>query len=550
MIAGCAGQIEPGGGPIDREPPTVVATVPDSGAVRITEPAVELEFSKYVDRLTVQQSIFISPDVGPLEYDWSGTSVRIAFRDSLRPNRTYVVNVGTDVADVHARNKMAKGFSLAFSTGDSLDRGSISGRVFNDKPDGVMLFAYQLHGASGDTLNPTHTPPEYIQQTGKGGDYELSHLAWGTYRIIAVRDEYKNKFYDRQVDAYGTWRSDVMVNGDLPSQQHVDFRLAVEDTSRPFVSSVRAIDRTRLQIRLSEPIDTARFSDAVFHIVDTTMGRPCRLRYSYLDYAHPSTIGIVMDSSLDSSHIYTVIASGIADAAGNPLDSAVSATSSLFVGSPVPDTVLPRLMPVFRDSTRGVAPDAPITLMFSEPVDTTALCQGIALFDSLHAKLGVALRWRGGLSLALSPVKGFRPSGWYELQIRIDSLRDFSGNARKDSLLRLRFRTGDIKALGTIEGTVTANDTVRGKVTVIATGADRGAVVKKRVTIPKAGPFILDKVPEGRYAVQAFLDPDSTGVCDAGRVFPFRTSAPFGVYADTVKVRARWGVQGVRIDLK
>jgi hypothetical protein len=34
-------------------------------------------------------------------------------------------------------------------------------------------------------------------------------------------------------------------------------------------------------------------------------------------------------------------------------------------------------------------------------------------------------------------------------------------------------------------------------------------------------------------------------VLDAGRVFPYRPAEPFTVGRDTIKVRARWPVEGV-----
>ena len=131
LLIQCAGQIQPPGGPPDTVPPRIIRTLPDSNAVRVQTGSVELEFSEYVDRRSVEESIFISPYVGELQFDWSGTQVTFTFPQSLRRNTTYVVNVGTDVADLRAQNRMSSGFTLAFSTGDSIDQGYISGRVFD-----------------------------------------------------------------------------------------------------------------------------------------------------------------------------------------------------------------------------------------------------------------------------------------------------------------------------------------------------------------------------------------------------------------------------------
>ena len=62
--------------------------------------------------------------------------------------------------------------------------------------------------------------------------------------------------------------------------------------------------------------------------------------------------------------------------------------------------------------------------------------------------------------------------------------------------------------------------------------------------------FLFDRLPEGRYRLDAFADVDSSGSYRYGLPHPFSPSAPFGVSRDTVKVRARWGVQGAAIELK
>ena len=54
FLFSCAGQVPPLGGPPDTVPPAVLRTVPDSNAVRVETDRVELEFSEYVDRLSVE----------------------------------------------------------------------------------------------------------------------------------------------------------------------------------------------------------------------------------------------------------------------------------------------------------------------------------------------------------------------------------------------------------------------------------------------------------------------------------------------------------------
>ena len=57
VLLDCAGQAPPGGGPVDAVPPRVVRTFPDTNAVHVATGKITLEFSKYVDRQSVEQAI-------------------------------------------------------------------------------------------------------------------------------------------------------------------------------------------------------------------------------------------------------------------------------------------------------------------------------------------------------------------------------------------------------------------------------------------------------------------------------------------------------------
>ena len=108
MVLGlsCAVQVPPSGGPPDTIPPQIIASDPAPGTLHFRGSRFTLRFSEYVDRRSVEESIFISPSVGTLEFDWGSTDVDITFRDSLRPSTTYILTVGTDVIDKRNRNRM------------------------------------------------------------------------------------------------------------------------------------------------------------------------------------------------------------------------------------------------------------------------------------------------------------------------------------------------------------------------------------------------------------------------------------------------------------
>src|SRR5690554_5140142 len=98
FLAGCANQLPPGGGEVDRTPPEIVEIFPQDQTVNYADNSFKIKFSEYVNKRSVQESVFISPNIeGEIEYDWSGTSVEIVLPDSLLENTTYTITIGTDV---------------------------------------------------------------------------------------------------------------------------------------------------------------------------------------------------------------------------------------------------------------------------------------------------------------------------------------------------------------------------------------------------------------------------------------------------------------------
>jgi len=70
------------------------------------------------------------------------------------------------------------------------------------------------------------------------------------------------------------------------------------------------------------------------------------------------------------------------------------------------------------------------------------------------------------------------------------------------------------------------------------------------VRLREAGKFLVGDLPEGRYAVEAFEDLGGDGRYRSGLPFPYAPSARFTVFPDTVRVRARWSVEGVSLQLR
>ncbi len=551
VFLSCAGQVQPTGGPTDTVPPMIVRTSPDTNAVRVETDRIDLEFSEYVERRSLEESIFISPYLGDLEFDWSGRDVTIRFSEKLRKNTTYVVNIGTDVVDIRARNRMGSGYTLAFATGDSIDRGRVGGRVFDAKPEGVMVFAYSLAGMDADTLNPARLRPDYIMQTGTNGVFALSNLAYGTYRLFAVRDEYRNLLYDKEVDQFGVGREDVTIDQRHPRFDDVRFRISREDTTCPFVASAAAVNRRQIEVRFNEPLDSLSILPSSFAVLDTVKRISVPLLAAFSRVAAPAVVRLITGDPLDSVGAYTVYVRGVEDRVGNRLDTLHSSAS--FAGSARPDTVRATVsLAGIRDSLRGVSPDRPFSILFSEPLLHEPVRTAVVLRDSLRRPVPASLRWMNRTDALLTPDQLLRSKAWYALTVVMDSVRDLRGMRYRDSIAAIRFETLDLRTTGSIAGIVADEATTvpAGRYFVTATTVDQNPALDRSVSIAGPGKFAIEMLPEGRYTIEAYQDADSSGSYSYGRPFPFVPSERFTIYPDTVKVRARWRVEGVKLNFR
>ncbi|MCC6395959.1 MAG: Ig-like domain-containing protein [Bacteroidetes bacterium] len=543
FMAGCAGQVQPPGGPPDSIPPAIIRTVPDTNALHVSTQFIELEFSEYVDRRSVEEAIFISPHVGTLEFDWGSTDVRINFSDTLRRNTTYVVTVGTDVVDLRAQNRMAQGFTLAFSTGDSLDPGEIRGKVVDDEPGGVLIFAYNLRGVDADTLNPTHLRPDYVMQTGADGGFRIRNIVLSTYRVIAVRDEYRDFVYDREIDAYGVTQQDVELTPDAPRAAGLWFRLAKEDTTSPFLSSVTASDQYHLLLRFSEALDTLTIGNAAVAVTDTLSVHSVRVGALYPEMANTALLGAELLDPLDSSATYRLRVLGVRDRAGNPVDSAQGVAD--FPGTGIPDTTRPQLrVRGVADSSQGIPLTTPFQIDFGKPVSLGPAMNAIRMLDSTGKVVPATAIVRTPAELLFAPRDPLQPYAWYTILVELDSLVDSRGRGYRDSTVRISFRTLDLRSTGTIEGEV-EDPAGKGPVVITARSVDLVPPRSVSVVLKQGKAFLVRDLFEGRYSIQAYRDEDGNGQYSPGLPHPFHPSERFVVYPDTVKVRARWSIEGV-----
>jgi len=137
---------------------------------------------------------------------------------------------------------------------------------------------------------------------------------------------------------------------------------------------------------------------------------------------------------------------------------------------------------------------------------------------------------------------------WYTLRVAMDSVRSLSGRTYSDSMFVFHFQTLDLRNTGSISGIV--RDARGGKIVLTASSINITPRHSSTIHMGSPGPFAFAELPEGKYTISAFNDSGGSGEYAFGVPAPFRPSDRFTVFPDTIRVRARWGVEGVLVKFR
>ncbi len=544
LMVQCALQLPPGGGEIDTIPPEIVKLYPADGTTNFQSNYFELTFSEYVDKRSLLDAIFISPAFEkPVELDWSWSSisVRVYFPEPLRENITYTVSIGTDLVDLNNRNRMAESFSFTFATGDIIDVGIIEGKVYNDKPSGTMIFAYK----KPDTLeiNPTEMKPDYISQAGDNGLYRLSGLAFGTYRIFAVMDEFRDLLYNVEADAYGAPYSDIVINDLDTIYSGLNFFLTKEDTSKPRLFSAVMTDRHHLLINFSEEIDSSSKMIHNFFLFDSTVNKSIDPVYLYKGNTKQTEMVLVTDYEFQADNRIFLFAENINDLQGNTshIDHVEVITSDR------PDTVKPGLfktVPQARSTTIDFIKPK-FFFYFDDAFDTLYAKEGIYAADTAGKKLPVDIQFIDDASFSVRILQTIKAKEPYYIGIDMNKIVDVAGN-KLDTLYKHNFTTmAGIEFTG-VSGSILNIDLNKNPLLILQDVTVKENVFQKPVTSSK---FSFDRIDAGKYLLWGFYDTDSSGTYSYGLPYPFEPSEQFFFLPDTITLRPRWSITDIKFDI-
>ena len=541
FLMSCANQLPPGGGPLDTVPPEIVELYPANGTTNFAEDYFELDFSEYVDKRSLKDAIFISPRVeGDLELNWSGHSVQVVFPEKLKKDITYNITIGTDLVDYNNKNRMAEAFTFSFSTGSKIDNGIIEGNVYSEKPSGVMIFAYKV---TGDTIDPVKQKADYVSQVGEKGNYKLSGLAFQTYRVFAVQDEYRDFLYQPDQDLIGVPSKEVTLNEQDTLFSGLNFSLSKIDTISPRLFSSVMTDKYHLLVTLSEELDSLSINAENFSIVDSTLDKEFPVLYAFKGRAKEKELFLAIKDSLSLDDQCYLTAKNIQDAEKNTTAfDVVSLTVSDRVDTSAP--LLISTLPAERSESVDFL-NTEIAFRFDNEFDVEALKNKIIWVDTSGNKLGFTLKKIDDASFVVRASQKLKSLESYAIIFNFNNIKDVAGN-KVDSLYQFKFKTFNGLNFTGFSGVVQNIDSSKNPVLVLQHVTDK----EKNYTqhLSKKGEFAFTRVEPGKYKLYCFYDANNNGKHSPGFPFPFQPSEDIKYCPQEINLPPRWEVNDFKWD--
>lgn len=196
LVAACAVMEPPPGGPLDKIPPHLVSSLPESASVSVDTSAQVLKFlfSEKMDRQPAYSWLHTFPDQPIRKTKWHGAIEAEVFLEHSLPADTVVVfELVSGMKDAHkVANKSGRRFPI--STGDSIPDGEIVG-VLVIADSTVSNGVVELYDVPPDTLEYFEQPLLRRTSTGPTGEFKFSWLPrpGGPWLLRAFTDPDNNR---------------------------------------------------------------------------------------------------------------------------------------------------------------------------------------------------------------------------------------------------------------------------------------------------------------------------------------------------------------------
>ena len=255
---GCARPVRPSGGPVDRIPPMVTKSWPDTfQIIEATRDPVTIDFSERIsERPTLgrlEQAVVVSPETGEVQVKHHRSGLGVSVVGGFQPGLVYRIRVLNTVKDLF-NNPMEGPFELVFSTGGEFEphvlAGVVTDRITGEPVEQARVEARELV-VSDSGVVVKEDAPVYLAVTDAEGIYLLRYIPTGSYRITFYLDNNRNREPDfREMKGEAGQSLGLL----LPKMDTLfsDVALLSSDSTAAELVRVEAEDSTLLKLSFDE----------------------------------------------------------------------------------------------------------------------------------------------------------------------------------------------------------------------------------------------------------------------------------------------------------
>lgn len=257
LIYGCAQVVPLSGGDKDETPPKELKSSPENKSTYFAANTITIEFDEFIKLQNLQQQLIISPVMEKKpEVSIKGKKLIIKLKEELTPNTTYSINFGNAIVDITENNPIPN-FKYVFSTGSYLDSLSFSGSIVDAfELKTVDKIYVMLYDELEDSV-PMKQLPRYVAISDKSGDFSVTNMAHGNYKVFALQDINSNYKYDLPNEKIAFMDNPIKIDSSLTHQHLFLFE---EKQDNQYVKKVEHKEFGKVVFYLNQPSENITIS--------------------------------------------------------------------------------------------------------------------------------------------------------------------------------------------------------------------------------------------------------------------------------------------------
>ena len=523
LIYSCAAVSAPGGGPEDKTAPELISTTPEAGSLQFKGGKVAVSFSEYIDEKSIAKAVTIAPRLEPpvkIIYDDDG--IILNFPENLLEDQTYVLTINRNLKD-ERQVALSQSIQVAFSTGDIIDKGIISGRVYGT--EGYAVHLWKL--AEGFTDSIFFTEPLYVAEADDKGNFEFKYLAPGDYVLLGLERAASGAKLVPQRMAYGVTPKQVYKLGVNETISNIPLRTRREIPPLKLTHG-EWVGQKWGWMHFNQELDDPIIGDLT--LIDANQ-----------KFFYPEFHQNVQDKKRFLLIAQDTLAPGKGElklaSAASGAQRLLGGTISFRVSEKIDTTHVKKVIPEGSESIRLTSDGGPkVSIVFSKPITEVKDSTFMMMVDS--DTVITVVEWVNPTEIEFIPTKGWEEKTKYKLMIFSKGLIPIEGRSLKDSITFVTINSEKKMGYGGLTGFVKQNNIV--PLVKLESMEKEPKFFHSAVNFDYQ--FQFNNIPEGSYRLIIIDDADKSNSFTYGYANPFQPSEWFYVHPDTFQVRANWDI--------